>query len=70
MPKYLTEDVSDDYLQGLIAAYKAGQVAIGTTPPGSDQPIIDRLEACGVTRREGAEVIGRFDALPSDITGV
>lgn len=69
MPTYLGNDVSDGYLQELIAAYREGQVAIGVDPPGGDDPIIDRLEACGITRREGADVVGRFDALPSDITG-
>lgn len=46
MPIYLGEEVSDDYMQGLIGAYREGyEDAGGQNVEDGDQVIIDRLAA-------------------------
>lgn len=68
MPMYLGKAVSDEQLQELITAYCEGQKALGHKPPGSDQPVIDRLAACGIVNAVGADVVGRYDVIPSAVT--
>jgi hypothetical protein len=68
MPMYLGEPISDEDLQALITAYCDGQRALGHTPPGSDQPVINRLEECGIVDPVGADVVGRYDVIPSEVT--
>ena len=63
MANYLDKEVSDDYLQGLIAAYRNGyEAAGGTDVEDGDQPIIDDLAAHDVTTDPHANLLGRYDA--------
>jgi hypothetical protein len=59
MPVYLGQDVTDDYLQALIAAYRAGY---GDKADEGDQAIIDSLEAHTVVTARGAQELGAHDA--------
>lgn len=45
MPMYLGVAVSDDYLQQLIEAYRAGQDAGGHRVEDGDQIVLDHLSA-------------------------
>jgi hypothetical protein len=64
MPVYLGQDVTDDYLQGLLAAYRAGyeDVAGVGSSEDADQPILDRLAETEVQTDSAANVLGRADA--------
>jgi len=64
MPIYLNKEVSDDYLQGLIAAYRNGYDGIAGDGASNDddQPIIDRLAQEQVVLSEGAQKLGTEDA--------
>ena len=59
MPVYLGQDVSDDYLQGLIEAYRDGyKKAGGEHVEDGDQPIIDELTDATVVTPMGAAALG------------
>ena len=66
MPMYLGQAVTDEYLQGLIAAYRDGQKEAGgeTAVEDSDQVVINRLTEKQVTQATGAtaEQLGFSDA--------
>lgn len=63
MPMYQGQPVSDEYLQGLIDAYRDGQKAEGgeSAVEDSDQPIIDRLETAKIDTNAGAHALGVRD---------
>lgn len=63
MPHYLGADVSDDFLQGLIGAYRDGYKKAGGDAEADqgDQAVIDRLEEEKILTDLGAEALGRSD---------
>jgi hypothetical protein len=61
MPIYLGQEVSDDYLQGLIGAYRDGQREGGGNVEDGDQVVIDRLSEEKVVTQVGAKELGTFD---------
>lgn len=64
MPIYLDHDVSDDFLQGLIGAYRTGysKAAGDLEADQGDQAILDRLADERVLTDLGAEALGQSDA--------
>jgi hypothetical protein len=59
---YLGKAVSDDYLQGLIVAYRDAYEAVTGNAEDADQPILDRLTAEKVVTKNGAADLGEKDA--------
>lgn len=64
MPMYLDREVSDDYLQSLIAAYRKGygKAEGDAEADQGDQAIIDRLTEEKVLTDLGAGALGLQDA--------
>lgn len=64
MPSYLDTDVSDEYLQGLIAAYREGYTKAGGTTVVDDSAadILDELEAHAIRTELGARELGQAKA--------
>jgi len=64
MPTYLGKAVSDEYLQGLIEAYREGQRSAGGAVEDGDQVVINRLSDKAVTsaRAPSAFELGADDS--------
>jgi hypothetical protein len=62
MPTYLHTEVTDEYLQGLIAAYREGYATVDQNVEDGDQPIIEQLEANKILTQLGARELGVTDA--------
>jgi hypothetical protein len=60
MPIYLGKDVSDDYLQALIGAYREGYDAVAGDGASADddQTVIDSLTENHVVTKETAKLLG------------
>ena len=64
MPVYLGMEVSDEYMQGLIGAYRDGQKSVGGSVEDGDQVVIDRLSSQQVMseRAPSAFDLGKSDS--------
>lgn len=66
MPMYMGKEVSDEYLQELIAAYRDGQKEAGGSVEDGDQVIINRLSSQQVmsAKAPSAFELGYSDSAP------
>jgi hypothetical protein len=64
MPIYLGQEVSDEYLQGLIGAYRSGYDSVlgDGSSEDADQPIIDSLSENTVLTERAAQELGETAA--------